>query len=95
MSHDFDPINNHSNNEHFQEVLTRALANPSRRSILRGGVGLASMFALPMLPGCGGTNAATGLPALAALMAVVGYVAVQLMWLTPALQRKRRWARGR
>ena len=66
MSHDFDPINNHSNNEHFQEVLTRALANPSRRSILRGGVGLASMFALPMLPGCGGTNAATGLPALAA-----------------------------
>jgi hypothetical protein len=32
---------------------------------------------------------------LAALMAVLGYVAVQLMWLTPALQRKRRWARGR
>ena len=64
MSHDFDPINNHSNNEHFQDVLTRALENPSRRSILRGGLGLASMFALPMLPGCGGASAAAGLPTL-------------------------------
>ena len=36
-----------------------------------------------------------GLPALAALRAGLGYVAVQRMWLTPALQRKRRWARGR
>ena len=42
-----------------------------------------------------GTPLLVGLPALAALMAVLGYVAVQLMWLTPALQRKRRWARGR
>ena len=69
MSHEFDPITNDSNNEHFQEVLTRALENPTRRSILRGGLGLASMFALPMLPGCGGSSSAstspTGLPALA------------------------------
>ena len=36
-----------------------------------------------------------GLPALAALMALLGYATVQLLWLTPALQRKRRWARGR
>ena len=65
MSHSsFDPIDNTSNNEHFQEVLDKALSNPSRRNILRGGLGLASMFALPMLPGCGGTSANT-LPALA------------------------------
>ena len=68
MSHEFDPITNDSNNEHFQEVLTRALEHPTRRSILRGGLGLASMFALPMLPGCGGSSSAstspTGLPTL-------------------------------
>ena len=64
MSHTFDPIDNTSNNEHFQEVLDKALSNPSRRNILRGGLGLASMFALPMLPGCGGTSSAA-LPALA------------------------------
>ena len=57
MSYKFDPINNNSNNEHFQDVLLRVLENPSRRSILKGGLGLASMFALPMLPGCGGSNA--------------------------------------
>ena len=70
MSHSFDPIDNHSKNEHFQEVLDKALSNPSRRSILRGGFGLASMFALPMLPGCGGqypasTTSVNGLPLLA------------------------------
>lgn len=65
MSHEIDPITNDSNNEHFQEVLNRALENPTRRSILRGGVGLASMFALPMLPGCGSSASAAGLPALA------------------------------
>ena len=63
MSHSYDPIDNTSNNEHFQEVLDNALSSPSRRSILRGGLGLASLFALPMLPGCGGSAGAT-LPAL-------------------------------
>ena len=64
MSHELDPITNDSKNEHFQEVLTRAFENPTRRSILRGGLGLASMFALPMLPGCGGgtTAASNELP---------------------------------
>jgi len=71
VSHSFDPIDNQSNNEHFQDVLDKALSDPSRRSILRGGLGLASLFALPMLPGCGGTTPATtssvwnGLPVLA------------------------------
>ena len=64
MSDTFEPIVNHSNNEHFQEVLDKAL---SRRNVLRGGLGLASLFALPMLPGCGGTatTSVNGLPALA------------------------------
>lgn len=66
MSHDFDPINNNSDNEHFQDVLSRVMENPSRRSILRGGVGLASMFALPMLPGCGGSSAVPTLTQLPA-----------------------------
>jgi secreted PhoX family phosphatase len=71
VSNTYDPIDNTSNNEHFQEVLDKALSSPSRRSILRGGLGLASMFALPMLPGCGGSTtiaAATSnvLPALGA-----------------------------
>ena len=66
VSTSFDPIDNQSNNEHFQEVLDKALSNPSRRNVLRGGLGLASMFALPMLPGCGGTTTASNtLPALA------------------------------
>ena len=69
MSHSFDPIDNQSKNEHFQEVLDKALSSTSRRNILRGGLGLASMFALPMLPGCGGstTEASTGLPALGSI----------------------------
>jgi len=64
VSDTFEPIVNHSNNEHFQEVLDKAL---SRRNVLRGGLGLASLFALPMLPGCGGTatTSVNGLPALA------------------------------
>jgi secreted PhoX family phosphatase len=38
-----------SNNAHFQDVLSQALSNPTRRGLLRGGLGLAS---LAMLPGC-------------------------------------------
>ena len=68
MSHTFDPIDNQSNNVHFQEVLDKALSSPSRRTILRGGLGLASMFALPMLPGCGGTSTASDtLPAIGSI----------------------------
>jgi len=48
--HDHDPIFNSSDNPHFQDVLTQSLQNPARRSLLRGGLGLAG---LAMLPGCG------------------------------------------
>jgi secreted PhoX family phosphatase len=66
MSKDFDSIDNNSGNEHFQDMLARALENPSRRTMLKGGLGLASMFALPMLPGCGGgSSSITALPSLA------------------------------
>lgn len=65
MSFNDDVIHNNSANPHFQDVLKEAVKDPARRNILRGGLGLASMFALPMLPGCGGatvTNAVADLP---------------------------------
>ena len=43
---------NTSANEHFSDVLSRAQI--SRRSILRGGIGLAAVGSLPMLAACGG-----------------------------------------
>jgi secreted PhoX family phosphatase len=55
MSHQHDPIDNLSNNRHFQDVLQEGLSGVNRRSILRGGVGLATLFSLPMLPGCAAT----------------------------------------
>ena len=72
------PINddqsfNNSSNPHFQDVLKEALKNPSRRNILRGGLGLASMMALPMLPGCG--SIASSLPELSTAN-VLGFNAV-------------------
>ena len=65
MSSNDDLIFNNSSNPHFQTILKDALKDPSRRNILRGGFGLASMFALPMLAGCGGVEAPslTSLPA--------------------------------
>jgi len=47
--HDHDPVCNDSANPHFQDVLQQALASPGRRSLLRGGLGLAG---LAVLPGC-------------------------------------------
>ncbi len=44
-----DPIFNSSTQPHFQDVLKFSLANPQRRSILLGGLGLAG---LSVLPGC-------------------------------------------
>ena len=44
-----DPIFNTSAAPHFQDVLTASLANPERRSMLLGGLGLAG---LSVLPGC-------------------------------------------
>jgi secreted PhoX family phosphatase len=59
MSHDFDQdVHNTSNNEHFQQVLDRSLADPSRRRLIRGGVGLAALSGLAALPGC--ASLATG-----------------------------------
>ena len=50
MSHpDHEILSNTSDNPHFKDILASGLASPSRRSILRGGVGLAG---LAMLPGC-------------------------------------------
>ena len=70
-----DDLNfNNSSNPHFQDVLKEALKDPSRRNILRGGLGLTAMFALPMLPGCGGVDA----PSVASLPAstLLGFNAV-------------------
>ncbi len=50
MSHpDHEIDSNNSDNPHFDQVLTQALAGPSRRRVLQGGLGLAG---LAMLPGC-------------------------------------------
>ncbi len=56
MSHpEHEITSNTSDNPHFEQVLSAALASPSRRSILRGGLGLAG---LALLPGC--ASLATG-----------------------------------
>lgn len=55
---DGDSSHNPTNNPHFQDVLTDALADPARRSVLRGGLGLTG---LAVLSGCatpGGTGGA-------------------------------------
>lgn len=50
MSHpDHETICNTSDNPNFDTVLARTLSSPSRRAVLRGGVGLAG---LALLPGC-------------------------------------------
>ncbi len=46
---DQDAVCNASNPLHFQDVLAQSLADPARRTMLRGGLGLAG---LAMLPGC-------------------------------------------
>ena len=52
MAHHPTEDSNTSSNEHFAEVLAKA--NLSRRSIIRGGVGLFAVGSLPMLAACGG-----------------------------------------
>ena len=75
MSHpDADPDCNSTTNPHFRSVLQEALASPSRRNLLRGGLGLAG---LAMLPGCAslspagssGPARALGFPAVAKSLA--------------------------
>ena len=52
MAHHPITDTNDSANETFDEVLKRGLANPSRRLLIKGGVGLASVMTLPMLGAC-------------------------------------------
>jgi len=55
MSDKFDEISNTSGNETFQQVLARgAQTGLSRRSLIRGGVGLAALSSVPFLAACGG-----------------------------------------
>lgn len=72
--HDLDDVDyNTSNNEHFQQVLDRGLSSPSRRNILRGGVGIAAAASLPMLPGCGSDDS---IPTLSAPSTGLSFSAV-------------------
>ena len=58
MSHpDHEIDSNPSANPHFESVLSQALASPSRRMVLRGGLGLAG---LAVLPGCATLMSASG-----------------------------------
>jgi secreted PhoX family phosphatase len=52
MAHHPTEDANTSPNEHFADVLAKA--NMSRRSLIRGGVGLFAVGSLPMLAACGG-----------------------------------------
>jgi uncharacterized protein len=53
MSDHLDTIDNNSDNEHFQDVLKRTVASPSRRSVIRGGLGIAALSSVPFMAGCG------------------------------------------
>ncbi|MBU1354849.1 MAG: DUF2062 domain-containing protein [Gammaproteobacteria bacterium] len=66
---------------------------PSWASVAPGGD--LSMQALAAWVQALGTPLLVGLPTLGLVMAVLGYATVQLLWLAPALQRKRRLARCR
>ncbi len=56
----FDDDNcNPTNNEHFQQVLDKSLANPARRRLIRGGFGLAALSATAMLPTFAHANTAS------------------------------------
>jgi secreted PhoX family phosphatase len=57
MAHHPDDDSNISHNEHFQDVLSKAKAGGlSRRSLIRGGVGLAALASLPLLSACGSSD---------------------------------------
>jgi len=78
MSKELDLMYNNSGNEHIQDVIARALDNPSRRNVLKGSVGLASMLALPMLSGCGGGGSTTAATPAAPLApsTLMGFTAI-------------------
>lgn len=52
-----DAIFNTSDNEHFATVLARSTqAGVSRRSVIRGSIGLAALTSVPLLTACGGSD---------------------------------------
>jgi secreted PhoX family phosphatase len=59
MSDKLDTSHNDSTNEHFQDVLQRSLANPSRRGVIRGGLGLAALGGIPFMSACGSDDEPT------------------------------------
>jgi uncharacterized protein len=61
MAHHPSDDSNLSSNEHFSEVLQRARL--SRRSLIRGGIGLAAVGSLPLLTACGGSDDPVAAPA--------------------------------
>lgn len=68
MAHDHDQdVHNTSANEHFEQVLERSLADPSRRRLIRGGFGLAALSAVSALPGCASVLSPNALPKTTAL----------------------------
>ena len=84
MSHphpllDLDPDCNTSDNRHFRDVLGEALSSPSRRNVLRGGLGLAG---LAILPGCA-TTGGTAAPAKALGFPTVGKALLDDVTLPP------------
>ncbi|MCA3219779.1 MAG: PhoX family phosphatase [Burkholderiales bacterium] len=58
MHHDDDIVTNTSNNPHIVDLIEARLADPSRRGLLKGGFGLASLSFIgtgsALLSGCGG-----------------------------------------
>jgi uncharacterized protein len=64
MSHHDDDNCNFSNNDSFQEVLSRGTRTPlTRRNVIRGGTGMVALSALPFLSACGGGDDAAPAPA--------------------------------
>lgn len=64
MSHHDDDNCNFSNNDSFQEVLSRGTRTPlTRRNLIRGGTGMVALSALPFLSACGGGDEAAPAPA--------------------------------
>ena len=56
MSDKLDESHNDSPNEHFRDVLERSVNNPSRRSVIRGGLGLAALSSIPFMSACGSSS---------------------------------------
>ena len=79
MSHDSDDQSvNFSGNTSFQEVLSSAVQNRGRRNIIKGGLGLATLAALPGLA-IASKTVAQGLPSSLAFPSVAKSVLDQVI----------------